>query len=120
MKKNQYVEYVLDLLEPFGVIKARAMFGGYGIYKDGIIFALVAEDVLYFKVDDHNRADYEERGSKPFTYQGPHNKIYAMSYWEVPIEVLEDRDEREHWFNAALKAAQRAKKVQKPKKTSKK
>ena len=111
MKKNQYVEHILDLLEPFGGIKARAMFGGHGIYKDGIFFALIIDNLLYFKVDDTRRANYEKHGSKPFTYERKDKKSIAMSYWEVPIEILEDRDELEIWVDVAVKAAQRARKA---------
>ena len=110
MKNNRYVDYVLDILAPLGSIKARAMFGGHGIYKDGIFFALIADDVLYFKVDDHNRLAYQEHGSKPFTYEGKNGKAVTMSYWEVPVDVLEDYNKLEEWVAEALATARRSKK----------
>lgn len=113
MEKNQYLEYVLDLFETFRGIKTRAMFGGHGIYKDGVFFALIVNNLLYFKVDDTTRACYEKHGSKPFTYERKDKKSIALSYWEVPIEILEDRDQLENWINTAVTAAQRAQKSKK-------
>ncbi len=78
------------------------MFGGYGIYKNGIIFGLIAEDVLYFKVDETNKADYEEKGSKPFTYAQGNNKPTVMSYWEVPSEILENKTDLIEWIEKSV------------------
>jgi len=110
MSNNHYVDYILDILSPIGGIKARKMFGGYRIYKNGIFFALIAEDVLYFKVDDSNRADYESHGSKPFTYEGKSKKTVVMSYWQVTEDILEDHNELALWVAKALKVATKAKK----------
>ena len=110
MKNNRYVDYVLDLLSPLGNIKARSMFGGHGIYRDGIFFALIADDILYFKVDDLNRSAYQAQGCKPFTYEGKNGKVVAMSYWEVPVDVLEDYNMLEQWVAGAVAAARRSKK----------
>jgi len=70
---NEFIEYLLELLHGVGKVKARAMFGGYGLYyfsnfeQDGIMFALVAEDALYLKTDEDNLADFEQRGLEPFS-----------------------------------------------------
>ena len=56
---REYCAYVIDLLAPWGVVTARAMFGGYGLYHQGLIFAIIVEDVLYFKVTERNHAAYE-------------------------------------------------------------
>ena len=81
----------------------RAMFGGYGVYKDGVIFAIVADDALYFKVDGTNRKDYEAAGSRPFTYIAAKRKRVALSYWEVPAEVLDDREKIAEWAGKSLR-----------------
>lgn len=94
---TNYVEYVLDLLSPFGAISSRAMFGGYGIYKDGIIVAIIAYDELYFKVDSTNQLQYEKLGSTPFTYVA-NNKRATMSYWKVPLEIMEDENRLSKWL----------------------
>ena len=113
MQNNDYIDYVLDILEPFGNIRSRKMFGGYGIYKEDIFFALIIDGILRFKVDDTNRSDYEECGCEPFRYTGKKDKVVVMNYWEVPIDVLENRDLLEQWVDKALDVARRAKKSKK-------
>jgi DNA transformation protein len=66
MANKEYLAYLLELLAPLHAT-SRAMFGGFGIYRNGLMFALVADDQLYAKVDASNKADYEEAGSQPFT-----------------------------------------------------
>lgn len=111
MKDNSFVVYVLDQLAPIGNIRSRKMFGGYGIYKDDIFFALVADDVLYFKVDESNRLLFEAHGSKPFTYVGKEGKPTSLNYWEVPADVLENTEILSTWVAAALAVAMNAKKA---------
>jgi DNA transformation protein len=110
MSKNGFAEYVIDLLTPLGNIKSRKMFGGVGFYKDGIFFALIADEILYFKVDDATRFKYESYGSKPFSYEGKNKKTIVMSYWEVPADILENPDNLAEWVLLAVQAAKRAKK----------
>jgi len=106
MPDATFKDYVIDQLRVFGGCGARAMFGGFGIYKGGLMFGLIAEDVLYLKVDDANRPDYEARKSKPFVYEGK-GKPVSMSYWRIPDDVLEDPDELKTWamkaYDVALK-----------------
>ena len=106
--KSTYLEYILnDAMDGIEGVTAKAMFGGYGLYKDGIVFGILADDELYFKVDDRNRAEYEKRGSRPFTYQGKNRKTIALSYWEVPAEILEDREVLSGWVEASVAASRR-------------
>ena len=103
---NEFLRYILDQLRDLGVVTSRKMFGGAGLYLDGTIFALIAYDTLYFKVDETNRPDYEEAGMEPFR---PFDETsYVMSYYEVPIDVLEESDELVAWARNALAAAYRA------------
>lgn len=94
---SEYLDYVMEKLSPLGQIKSRAMFGGYGIFHEGVMFALIADDNLYFKVNESNRDDYRKAGSQPF----PH----GISYWEVPAEVLEDDSELHEWAKSSLAIA---------------
>ncbi len=116
---DDYLEFVLEQLSVVGPVNARKMFGGAGIYLRKQIFALVADDALYLKVDDRNRADYEAADMssfKPFE-----DKPYAMSYYEVPAEVMEDPSELKAWARKALRAAKKkaaTKKKPKRKKSS--
>jgi DNA transformation protein len=102
---NNYLDFVQDQLHGIGEITVKRMFGGAGLYLDGVFFAIVADDVLYFKVDDSNRPEYETAGMQPFR---PFNGDTVMSYYEVPIEVLEDPDELKPWVAGAVGAAIRA------------
>ena len=91
-------------------VTARAMFGGHGLYKDGVIFGLIADDQLYFKTGQSNQKDYEAAGSRPFTYEAKKSKRVAMSYWEVPSDVLENRDKMRVWIDRAVKASLKSRK----------
>jgi len=66
--RNAFVLYVLDMLHKFGRVEAKTMFGGHGIYRGGIIFAIVVDGALYIKVDDKNRALFEKNGLHQFSY----------------------------------------------------
>lgn len=84
------------------------MFGGAGIYSGEIFFAIIADDVLYLKADDGNRAAFEERGLRPFTYETKTGRTGTMSYYPVPPELLEDPQALNPWVRGALVAARRA------------
>jgi len=115
--QNKFFEYVVDLLSTMGEIRFRAMFGGYGIYKGDLMFALIANDVLYFKVDDINRPKFESDDLCPFVYNGGKKPI-KMSYYEAPQEGLDDGSILCKWGEDAFEAALRSKKT-KPKKKKK-
>lgn len=102
---DDYLDYVLEQRKPVGPVTARRMFGGVGLYAEGLFFALIADNVLYFKVDDANRPDYEAAGMGPFRPFG--GKSYAMSYYEVPVDVLQDEEKIRRWARKALAAAAR-------------
>lgn len=102
---DEYLAYVVEQLEGLGAVQSRRMFGGAGLYCDGLFFAIVADDVLYFKVDDSNRADYEAEGMGPF--QPFADKKAVMQYYEVPIDVLENRETLRDWAAKALRVAEK-------------
>lgn len=111
MSKSEFLNYILELLSDQDAISARAMFGGYGIYKYGQIFALIIHDELYFKVDDSNRDYFINAGSEPFSYER-NGKKYYMSYYNAPSEIYDDPDLLnslvEGSYQISLKAAVRA------------
>ena len=84
----------------------RRMFGGVGIYAGELFFALIANDILYFKVDDETRAGFEAEGMKPFRPYG--NQRQTLQYYELPLRILEDTDALRGWAAAAIDAARRA------------
>lgn len=111
MPHSEFHDYVVeDLLHDIEGITSRAMFGGWGLYKDGIIFGLIADDQLFFKADDKNRPQYEAHGSKPFVYSQGNHKPTTMSYWLVPDDVLENRERLALWVDEACEASIRSKK----------
>lgn len=107
---KQFVQNILDLFEEIAHVRSRRMFGGYGLYVDDVIFAIVIEETLYFKVDDFTRSFFEEVGSKPFSYEKNNGTTVVMSYFEVPSIVFDDFDSLKHYFSLAKQAAFRAKK----------
>ncbi len=105
---SEYQEYVTEQLSTVGYIAAKRMFGGVGLYADGVFFALIDDDILYLKVDDSNRPDFEEAGMDAFR---PYpDKTRVMQYYEVPVEVIEDRDELFNWSMKSVTVARNAKK----------
>src|SRR6058998_2859507 len=88
-------------------VRARPMFGGVGIYAGELFFALIADDTLYFKVDDTNRPDFEARGMDPFRPMGPAGEV--MQYYAVPDDLLEDPDTLRLWVERAVAVARRKK-----------
>jgi len=101
---EDYLQYILDQLRPFGSVTHKRMFGGAGLYRDGLCIALIDDDTLYFKVDDQNRADYVERGRGPFRPY-PDKPQYEMGYYEVPGDVLDAPEDLSRWAEKALAAA---------------
>ena len=101
---SDFLAYVLDQLAGLGGVNSRRMFGGAGLYKDEFFFGLIADDVLYLRVDDSNRNDYASRGVaqfKPYADR-PH---LSMNYFEAPAEVLEDPAELVEWARGSIAVA---------------
>lgn len=103
---SEFVTNLCEALARLGDVRARRMFGGYGISCDGLTFALVADDTLYFKVDDGNRADYVALGLTPFRPMA--EKPVTLSYYPPPDSTLDDSNELLAWARPALEAALRA------------
>jgi DNA transformation protein len=80
------------------------MFGGAGVYCGGVFFALVFEDQLYFKVGDADRAEYEARGMQRFRPYADRPEL-SMTYYTVPIDVLEDSEQLREWGRRSVSAA---------------
>ncbi len=93
MADNAYLNHVMELLAPIGDIVSRAMFGGYGIFHEGDMFALISGSTLYFKVNELNRSDYENAGSKQYK---------PMPYFEVPAEIMEDTATLHDWARTSV------------------
>ncbi len=105
---SDYTEYLQDVFELFGPITARRMFGGHGIYHDGVMFALVADETLYLKTDAQTVGDFEREGLGPFEYDKG-GRVVRMSYYQAPEALFEDRELAADWARRSLEAAWRAK-----------
>ena len=114
-----FLDFLRDQLRGLGRITTRRMFSGAGLYCDGVIFALILRDTLYFKVDDGNRSAYEAEGLEPFTYEARGKTVRIGAYWQVPERLFDEPDEMLDWARGALAAARRAPAKKKPKAKSK-
>ncbi len=104
---KEFVSYVVDLMSSIGPVHAKGMFGGHGIYLDGLMFSLVADGVLYLKSDEETENEFTKRGLEAFTYFKK-GKAYKMSYFQAPEEALENSEEMNLWANRAYSVALRA------------
>ena len=111
-RHSEFVEFVLELLTPIGAVRARAMFGGFGIYRGDTFFAIIVDDKLYFKADHVTCREFTARGLSPFAYTA-RGKTITMQYYEVPPEVFEESEAMQYWARQAVSAAIRAKRGKK-------
>ncbi len=103
---ESYRVFVLEQLARVTPVTSKSMFGGVGIYARGLFFALIAEDRLYFKVDDGTRPDFERLRMEPFR---PFGDDSTMGYYEVPVDVVEDGVQLASWVEKAIDVAATAK-----------
>jgi len=104
---DDFLDYIVDQLSGWAEVSVRRMFGGAGLYCKGKMFGLVADDVAYLKVDDSNREDFVQAGSSAF--QPYSDKKMTMGYYEIPVDVLEDREELGVWAGRSLRIARKKK-----------
>jgi DNA transformation protein len=107
-QKLQFRDVVVTHLNRVAPVTARGLFGGYGVYSEGTMFALIADNTVYFKVDDGNRQDFIDLNMGPFTYEGK-GKPIQMSYYQIPDEIWQDLPRLATWVETAIAAGRRAK-----------
>ena len=103
----EFVSYVMELLAPFGNTTAKKMFGAHGIFRDELMFGIVADETLFLKADDENRADFEARGLERFVYHKKGEPMY-LSYYQAPEEALDDSGHMLAWAQKSFAAAVRS------------
>jgi DNA transformation protein len=101
-------EHLRELFASFGPVSVRRMFGGIGVYADGLMFALVAEGIVYLKADDETIPAFERERSAPFSYVGRNGRSVSLSYWRLPDRLYDDADTLAEWARAAVATARRA------------
>ena len=104
--ENEFIAFLLELLEPLGSVEAKSMFGGFGMYRQGLMFGLVSEDTFYLKADEVNRAEFEAKGLPRFTYER-RGKTLSMSYYQAPPEAMDNSELLCGWAQEAYEAAVR-------------
>ncbi len=106
------VARVAEAMEPVGAVTSRAMMGGATLYCDGVVFAIVADDALWFKADRASDAAWDAAGCERFSY-GRDGEVRTMNYRRVPDEAYDDADALREWARLALEAGLRAPKRKK-------
>lgn len=101
-----YIDYLQELLSGLGKVVVRRMFGGYGIYHDGLMIAVAAEQRLYLKTDEETRPAFTAAGCAAWVYEGK-DKPVQMSYWTVPDEAMDSSEAMTPWARRAFAAALR-------------
>jgi DNA transformation protein len=101
-------DHVVEMFADFGPVLVRRMFGGAGIYRDGLMFGLVSGGLIYLKADAESVPAFEREGSKPFEYVTKRGRRGVMSYWRLPERLYDDPADLAHWSRQAFSAAQRA------------
>ena len=102
-KDDTFHDYIVyDLLGDLSGISSKAMFGGYAVYKDGKIFAIIVDGELYLKGRKETEDFFASHKSHQFTYSKKYGKTYTMNYWLTPEEVYENRDTFAEWLEMAL------------------
>jgi len=106
---SEFVEYLPEAFSAFGPVSIRRMFGGHGVYHDGLMIGLVASEMLYLKVDAQSVQAFEALDLAQFKYPKG-DKLVGMSYYQAPVDALEDPDEMREWAQLAFDAALRSRK----------
>jgi len=117
-KRTDFTDWAEEQLAPLGAIRIKSMFGGFGVYADDLFFAIIDDDVLYFKADDINRAHFVAEGCEIFRYPMKDGEMMELSYFQAPETAMDDQTELLEWARLGLDAALRARAKKAPKKPS--
>lgn len=104
---EEYLQFIHDQLSEFGAVDIKRMFGGIGLFKDGLMFGKIGGDTFRLKVDESNQQQFKDKGMEPYYSE---KKKKGMPYWEVPADVLEDRTVLAAWANQSFEIAKAASK----------
>jgi DNA transformation protein len=104
---HTFAEFLREQLAPLGRVAMRRMFGKTGVFCDGLMLGMVTDDTLYFRVDDHNRAAFEEARSFPPLNYAKKGRSIDLAFWRAPERLFDEPDELVAWARTALGAARR-------------
>lgn len=105
--QDEFIAYVADQMRRWAPVSSRRLFGGHGLYRGDRMFAFVARDMLYFRTDAVNRPDFEAAGMAPLRVGKSSQARIALSYHEVPADILEEPEQLAQWAERAFAAALR-------------
>ena len=105
-KDSEFAYYVVEITQSIGPVYAKRMFGGHGIFLDGLMFGLIADKTLYLKADKESEPEFTDLDLEAFSYN-KNGKQMKMSYFQAPEEALENMDVMNVWANKAYSAALR-------------
>jgi DNA transformation protein len=104
-------DFIIELFAPFGRVTVRRMFGGAGLFCEGLMFGLVFDGAIFLKVDDASIPDFEREGSRPFVYTRAKSPgrvgRHSLSYWRLPERLYDDPEELTSWAQRAFAIAER-------------
>jgi DNA transformation protein and related proteins len=104
---DDFVDFVVELMATWAPVATHKMYGGYGVFRDDVVFALIDGGQLYFKADDANVVEFEQAGCTPFTYT-INGKAVHLSYWSAPSDCLDSPAQMREWCQSSFAAALRA------------
>jgi DNA transformation protein and related proteins len=104
---DSFAEFLREQLAPLGRVSMRRMFGKTGVFCDGLMFAMVTDDTLYFRVDDHNREAFSEAACFPPLNYAKGGRTIDLAFWRAPERLWDEPDELVAWAQIALAAARR-------------
>jgi len=113
---SELAEHVMELLAPLGSIDAKRFFGGVGIRQETVLFAMIMDETLYFRVDAESRPRYEAAGSQPFTYETKTGSRSIEGFFTAPEDLFDEPADMRDWARGAIAAALRVKAKKRPKK----
>lgn len=105
---DSFADFLREQLAPLGRLTMRGMFGTTGVFCNGLMFGIVTDDTLYFRVDSQNREVFREAESAPPLSYEKDGRTIDLSFWRAPERLLDEPDELVTWARAALAAAGRA------------
>lgn len=104
---QEFADYVTGQMAGLGPVSARRMFGGFGLYHQGLMFALIVDDQLYLKSDGESLDEFLLAGCRPFTYQARGRDV-SLRYYEAPADAFDEAELMCDWARRAFAAALRA------------
>lgn len=105
---DEILEILKDALSRAGSVRGRCMFGGVGVYLDGIFFAIIDDGAIYLKTSDETRPRFAAEGSRAFSYMTKNGRAELHSYWLLPDRLLDDAEELRDWASGSVAAAKHA------------